>query len=702
MAEGYRLGIDVGGTFTDGILIEEATGHIRSVKVPSTPRDPSEGFLASLDAMLRQFGVDPDQVWLLVHGTTVATNAIIEGKTAPTALVVTRGFRDILEIAYQIRPKLYDVFVEKPPPLVQRDCCFEVTERIGPDGEVLCPLAEDEVRQVADGIAAKGIEAVAVCFLHSYVNSAHEQRAGEILAEVLPEAGVTLSSVISPEFREYPRASTAAVNACIRPIVSRYVDKIEAGLAQRGLGCGCYLMQSNGGIVSSEVSKAEPARITESGPAAGIIISTHIATQTGRDQALCIDIGGTTAKVGIVLDGQPRISRELEVGAAAFSRSTARRASGYPLRMPSIDLVEIGAGGGSIAWVDSGGILRVGPHSAGADPGPACYSDGGEAPTLTDANLILGRLNPDFFLGGEMKLERARAVAALETHCSKQLGTDVVQTAAGVVRVAVANMVNAIRFLSVEKGYDPRDFSLITTGGAGPLHANLLADELGIPTVIVPPRPGVASALGLVISDLKQELATTVLTLKGLDGTKVRKIFGDLAEQVTARLREQAAAGQELQLAPSADVRYAGQSYELNVQLEAQLWQQIDLGGIATVFHGEHRRAYGFANEGDPVEVVNLRMTGVAAMPAYRDRRVAAGAAEPPAEAARPSRAVCFDESGQLSDCRVYDRSRLLHGNVVSGPAIVEEVVATTVVLPGYEAAVDEYGNLVISRMATQ
>ena len=301
-----------------------------------------------------------------------------------------------------------------------------------------------------------------------------------------------------------------------------------------------------------------------------------------------------------------------------------------------------------------------------------------------------------------MKLERARAVAALETHCSKQLGTDVVQTAAGVVRVAVANMVNAIRFLSVEKGYDPRDFSLITTGGAGPLHANLLADELGIPTVIVPPRPGVASALGLVISDLKQELATTVLTLKGLDGTKVRKIFGDLAEQVTARLREQAAAGQELQLAPSADVRYAGQSYELNVQLEAQLWQQIDLGGIATVFHGEHRRAYGFANEGDPVEVVNLRMTGVAAMPAYRDRRVAAGAAEPPAEAARPSRAVCFDESGQLSDCRVYDRSRLLHGNVVSGPAIVEEVVATTVVLPGYEAAVDEYGNLVISRMATQ
>jgi len=698
MARGFRLGIDVGGTFTDGILIDEQSGDIRNVKVPSTPKDPSEGFLHSLDAMIEQFGIDPNDVWLLVHGTTVATNAIIEGKTAPTALVVTRGFRDILEIAYQIRPSLYDVFVEKPQPLAPRDCCFEVTERIGPDGQVITPMVEDELQEIAAQIRDKRVEAVAVCLLHSYVNDSHEKRAAEILAKALPDLSVTLSSVISPEFREYPRASTAVVNACIQPIMSRYVDKIEAGIDKRGIGCGCYLMQSNGGIVSSGVSKAEPARIIESGPAAGIIISTHVATQVGHTRALCIDIGGTTAKVGIVLDGQPGISRELEVGAAAFSRSTARRASGYPLRMPSIDLVEIGAGGGSIAWVDSGGILRVGPHSAGADPGPACYPDGGDKPSLTDANLILGRLNPDFFLGGKMKLSRDRAYDAMKQHCSQKLGTDEVETAAGVVRVAVANMVNAIRFLSVEKGYDPRDFCLITTGGAGPLHTNLLADELDIPTVIVPPNPGVASALGLVISDMKQEMATTVLTLKDLDSPKVRSILGELAEQVTARLRAQAASGQEISLMPSADVRYAGQSYELNVQLDGDVWQQIELEGVATAFHRDHLRAYGFANETEPVEIVNLRVTGLAAMPAYHDKQIPAGDDRPPEAAIRPNRDVYFDAYGKMTECQVFDRTALLHRNTVPGPAIIEEIVSTTVLLPGYVATVDQFGNLIITR----
>jgi len=697
MRKGHRIGIDVGGTFTDGILIDEATGEIRNAKVPSTPRDPSEGFLDNLDAIISQFQVDPQGVWLLVHGTTVATNSIIEGKTAPTALIATRGFRDILEIAYQIRPKLYDVFAEKPPPLVPRDLCFEVTERIGPEGEIIRPLDESEVPGIADRLREKGIETVAICLLHSYVNDSHERRVAELLAGELSELNVTLSSVISPEFREYPRASTAVVNACIRPIVSRYVDRIEDGLQDRDVDSGFYMMQSNGGIVSSEISKAEPARIIESGPAAGIIIASHIAARVGRKDALCLDIGGTTAKVGMILDGQPRLCRELEVGAAAFSRSTARRASGYPLRMPSIDLVEIGAGGGSIAWIDSGGILRVGPQSAGADPGPACYPEGGDQPTLTDANLILGRLNPDYFLGGKMKLSPSRSVHAMREHCCRKLETDEVETSAAVVRLAVSNMVNAIRFLSVEKGYDPRDFCLIITGGAGPLHANLLADELGIPSVIIPPSPGVASALGLLISDIKHEVSATVLTEKNLDGRRASELLSNLTDEATKRLQRQGVQDREITLIPSMDMRYAGQSYELNVQFDASSSGALDLEEIRGRFDWEHERTYGFDSPGEAVEFVTLRATGLGRMPAYEGRQAPLGDRDPVPAARKEQRKAYFEQLQGLTECEVYDRAELLQNNRIEGPAVVEEADSTTVLLPGYAAEVDQWGNLIIS-----
>lgn len=693
----YRIGIDVGGTFTDGVMIDESTGNVFYTKVLSTPKDPSIGFLNNLDSIIDQSEVSNEDIWLMVHGTTVATNSIIEGKIAKAALITTKGFKDILEIAYQIRPKLYDLFTEKPAPLIPRDLCYEVFERIGPDGEVIETLREDEIYNIIQQIKDNNIESVAVCFLHSYINDSHEQRIYNILKKELPDLAITLSSKISPEFREYPRASTSVINAVIRPIVSKYVDKIEEGLNKRNIKCGFYLMQSNGGVISSEDSKIEPARIIESGPAAGVIIASFILKLSEYKNAICLDIGGTTAKMGIIIDGQPKISRELEVGSAAFSRSTATRASGYPLRTPSIDLVEIGAGGGSLAWIDSGGILRVGPQSAGADPGPACYPEGGEKPTITDANLVLGRLNPDYFLGGKMKLRYSEAVNAIKNHCSDKLKISVTRTALGIINLAVSNMVNAIRFISVEKGYDPREFCLVATGGAGPLHANLIADELKIPNIIVPLNPGVASGLGLLISDIKHEVSKTVLTLKQLNDDEAGKIFKNLRDEANAKIEKQGVGKENVKIIYSADMRYSGQSYELNVQIDDNLINNIKIKNIKELFHKEHERTYGFINQNHKVEIVNLRVIVLGKLAEYKPKIIQGGGPKPDQSACKESRKVYFDTSEENNICEIYDRTKLLQNNIIYGPAIVEEIDSSTVILPEYMARVDKWGNLLIS-----
>jgi len=690
----YKLGIDVGGTFTDGVLIEENTGEVTNVKVPSTPHDPSEGFLNNLDRLIELSGLNPDEVWFLVHGTTVATNSIIEGNTAKTVFITTKGFKDILEIAFQIRPNLYDPYTEKPKPLIPRNLCFEVTERMGHEGEIIEPLIEEDVYEIIEKIKDMEVESVVVCLLHSYINDAHEKRIKELIEESCPGIPITLSSVICPEFREYTRASTSVINGAIVPIVSRYLEKIEKGLRERGFSVDCYLMQSSGGIVSSEIAKSEPCRIIESGPAAGVIIASYIAQQTGLDDTLCIDIGGTTAKVGMILNKQPKISSEFAVGAAAFSRSTAKRASGYPLRTPAIDLVEIGAGGGSIAWVDSGGILRVGPQSAGADPGPACYPNGGEKPTLTDANLILGRLNPDYFIGGEMKLDVQRSFAAIKQYCSDRLNYNEVETAAGIIDVAISNMVNAIRLISVEKGYDPRDFALVATGGAGPLHANLLADELDIPRIIIPPSPGLASALGLLVTDIKQELSSTVLNVKDIAWERIEEIIDDLSKRVKALLLKQGVKEDRIKLIPSADMRYKGQSYELEVPIESALKKD----DLSTLFHKEHERAYGFSAEEEKTEIVNLKVTGIGSVLKHKPHEIKTGAKTPPKAAEKEMRKVYFKRTNGAVDCKIYDRKQLLCNNIIEGPAVVEEVDSTTIILPDYKGEIDNFGNLILSK----
>ena len=694
MTHRYRLGIDVGGTFTDGLLIDENTGETRIAKVPSTPADPSVGFLAAVERILRQAGIGPADVGYLVHGTTVATNAIIEGTLAPTGFITTEGFRDMLEIQRQIRPSLYDLLFEKPRPLAPRYLCFGIPERLDAAGTVVTPLDERAVRVAAETLKAEGVEALAVCYLHSYINPGHERRTREILSEAFPEAVVSLSSEVAPVFREYFRASTTLINAGVRPIVERYLSSIETRLRRAGLRGQLLVMQSSGGVLTFEAARAKPVFMVESGPAAGVIVSAHLGEVLGFDNILSFDMGGTTAKTGLVEHGTPTVTKEYEVGTAARAERGAKGA-GYPIRTPVIDLVEIGAGGGSIAWVDSGGVLRVGPQSAGADPAPACYGKGGAQPTITDANLILGRLDPDHFLGGEVRLDEAAARRAVKEKCADPLGLDVVEVALGIVEIANSAMVSALRRISVQRGRDPRDFVLVAFGGAGPAHANRLAAELDIPSVLVPMSPGTTSAMGLLVTDIRHDYSTTLIQrTDALDMTLVDRSFRDLMERGRRALLSEGSRHASIAFERRVEMRYVGQSYELPVP-HGEGRQQDVLERMLADFHREHERAYGFAAPDEPVEFVTLRLTAIGTITKPRLRELPAGSGDASA-ARRAVRRVYFAEAGGFVDCPGYDRYRLPAGAVIEGPAIVEEMDSTTVVHPGYRADVDRYGNLII------
>ena len=698
----YRLGVDVGGTFTDATLRDEATGVLHVAKVPTTPRDPSVGFLAAAERILREHAVTPGELSHVVHATTIATNAIIEGKTAPTAFVTTEGFRDMLEIARQVRPSLYDLQFEKPRPLVPRHRCFGVPERLDARGEVLTPLDEDAVRAVAARLRDEDVAAVALCFLHAYVNPVHERRAAELLRELLPGVALSVSSEVAPEFREYSRASTTVVNACIQPVVARYLGEIEARLRERGVEAELLVMQSSGGVYTFAAARERPVFMVESGPAAGVIAATYLAGAIGAGDVISFDMGGTTAKAGMVLGGAPRVTKEYEVGATARSTLGGWR-GGYPIRTPVIDLVEIGAGGGSIAWIDSGGALRVGPRSAGADPGPACYGAGGVEPTVTDANLLLGRLNPAHFLGGEIALDVELARRAIGERCAAPLGLGEVEAAHAIVEIANAAMVNAIRLVTVQRGHDPRDFTLVTFGGAGPAHACRLAAETGARRVLVPPSPGTFSALGLLVTDLKHDHAATLIRrLDELDPALVETTFADLEARGRAALERDAVAPADMAFPRHADLRYVGQGYELTLPLESPLRvgegqvegvpraDQHALADLLARFHKEHDRAYGHSAPGEPVELVSLRSTALGRIAKPRLPELPASAQAAPTT----HRPVYFAESGGFVDCPIYLRRQLGGGALLEGPAVVEEPDATTVLQPGFRARVDKHGNI--------
>ena len=681
-----RLAIDIGGTFTDATLIDEETGGVSIAKVLTTPSDPSEGFMQAVERALAAGGVEAGQVGFVVHATTVATNAIIEGKIARSGFVTTEGFRDLLEIARQVRPSLYDTLFEKAKPLVPRDRAVTVRERLGPAGEVLTPLNEGSVRSAAAILRREEVESVAVCLLHAYVNPEHEQRVGAILAEELPGVPVSLSAEVAPEFREYLRASTTVINAVIRPVVERYLERIEGRLAEAGVKAKLLVMQSSGGVFSSEAARTRPVFMVESGPAAGVIASAYLGETLGRPDILSFDMGGTTAKVGLIQDGRPSVTKDYNVGGHASAGIGGLSLSGYPVRTPVVDLVEIGAGGGSIAWVDSGGLLRVGPRSAGADPGPVCYRNGGTEPTVTDANVVLGRLNPNYFLGGEIGLDVDGARRAIEERCARPLGLDVTEAANGIVEIANAAMVSALHLISVQRGYDPRDFVLVGFGGAGPVHANALMRDAEMSTLIIPRSPGIFSATGLLTTDLKRDAAVTIMRrLEALDPPEVETTFARLEKAGREELEREGIAPDAIEFERQIDLRYVGQSYELTISAGA---------GMLERFHQEHDRTYGFAAPTEPIEVVSLRLTSVGRITKPPPRPLeACGSAEP-----KERRSVYYAESVGYVDCPIYDRYSLAAGTLLAGPAIIEEFDSTTVVHPGYVVQVDGVGNLSIEK----
>jgi N-methylhydantoinase A len=694
----YRLGIDIGGTFTDAALVEENTGTVQIVKVPSTPGDPAIGFMAAVERALAYCGGDGSAIRLLVHATTVATNSLIEGKTARLGLITTRGFRDVLEIGRQIRSRLYDVHLTKPRPLVERRWSFEVRERLDARGNVLEPLDMAEVRQVAQQLKGSGVEAVVCCLLHSYINPAHERQVAAMVREEFPAAFLSVSAEVCPEFREYLRASTTAVNAAVMPLVSRYLEALEIRMQQRGVTAPFYVMQSSGGVMSVPAAKQRPVYMVESGPAAGVIAAGALAALHGYQQVISFDMGGTTAKVGLIQDGQPRLSTEFEVGGQAITPLGEGRGSGYPVRTPVIDLVEVGAGGGSEAWIDAGGALRVGPRSAGAAPGPVCYGQGGAVPTITDANLLLGRLNPAFFLGGEIALDIDASRRAILEHCAQPLGLEPVPAANGIIEIANAHMMGAMRLISIQRGYDPRDFILVAFGGAGPLHANALVRELDIPTILVPPSPGIASALGMLMTDIKHEfVATRRHLLSDLDPAALDALFSDFMAQGTTLLEHEGLAAAQRRMLRSLDLRYQGQSHELPVTVPAGPLTAQHLEAIANQFHAAHTRAYGYAAPDDPIELVNIRLTALGVSPKPRLQALPQGSGVITA-AVKGQRQVWFSETASFLLCPVVDRTRLRWQDMVIGPAVIEELDATTVLHPEYQATVDQHGNLLVRR----
>lgn len=695
----FRLGVDVGGTFTDAVLISEATGETQIAKVPSTPEDPSVGFLEAVDRILKVASLKPNDVSYLVHGTTVATNCLIEGKTPRAAFITTAGFRDMLEIGRQVRPSLYDVHFEKPRPLVPRNLCFEVPERLDAWGSVLVPLDEEHVREMAGELIKEGVSSVAVCCLHSYLNPVHEERVREILLEHNPQMTISLSSHVCPEFREYFRASTTIINACVRPVVARYLQGIENRLRDQGMDAELLTMQSSGGVLTFETAVEKPVYMVESGPAAGVIVSNFIAGGLDHKDVISFDMGGTTAKVGLILDGRPKVTKEYEVGARALAGAGQSRGSGYPVRTPVIDLVEIGAGGGSIAWVDSGGILRVGPQSAGANPGPICYGKGGEKPTITDANLVLGCLNPGFFLGGEMALDVNAAKEGIRQKCARPLEMDVIECANGVVEIANAEMTNALRIITVRRGYDPRDLVMVAFGGAGPLHANRLCAEMHIPLLIIPPSPGTASALGLLVTDLKHEFSQTrIMQENNQDIDEINRIFSSMENDGRGALIREGLADRDISFFRQIEMRYAGQSYELAIDCPGGRLTPKKLKTVSEQFHTEHDRAYGHGYPDEPIELVNFRLTAVGTIRKPQLREIPSKGDK--LEVARKgTRQVFFGGTGDFLETVIYDRSRLTAGHRFEGPAIVEELDSTSLVQPGFQVEVNRYGNLLISPM---
>jgi len=610
----WRIGIDIGGTFTDVAAVEEHSGRIGIAKVPTTPRDFGQGVIEGIRRGLMENAIDPADVVLLSHATTVVTNALLEHKGAKCGFIATRGFRDLLELRRSSRPDLYDLFQDGPSILVPRRYRWEITERIDAQGDVVTALATEEIPALIAAIRTAGLRTVAVSLLFSFLNDSHERAVGAALRAALPDVGVFLSSEVLPEIREFERASTTAVCAYVGPLLAGYLDRLSRATSRLGLPA-LHVMGSSGGVFDIAEALRMPAAAVESGPAAGVIAAALAGRQLDRPNLISFDMGGTTAKASVIVGHEVAVTAEYEVGGNANTKRWMH-GTGHPIRVPVIDLAEVSAGGGSIAWVDPGGALKVGPASAGADPGPAAYGAGGSRPTVTDADIVLGWLDRGALLGGGLPIDLAAAERAIEADVARPFGLSVRDAAARIVEVVNSNMAQALRIVSVERGHDPREFSLIAFGGAGPVHAAALAEELAIPEVIIPPASGAFSALGLVATDLKRDYARTLYAdLSQVDPERVADSFAAMEAAGAAMLQAASVPAERQALPRSADVRYRRQAYELTLPVEDGPVTRTTLERLASAFHEKHEQTYGHANRQEPVQLVNLRLTALGKLP---------------------------------------------------------------------------------------
>ena len=680
----YRLTVDTGGTFSDFVYVNDETREVTIAKFPSTPDDPSRAILAGVEELISR-GVAPADIHYFCHGTTVGTNALLEGKGVRTGLLVTKGFRGIYEVAEQSRPHgpaIFDIMYDRPPMLVPPSRTGEAAERVSFEGEVLLPLDEEALRQTVRELRDEDVKSIAVCLLFSFLAPQHEQRAREIIEEEIPGCSVSLSSEIVPQIREYYRLSTTVINAYLQPILARYIANLDGRLKAAGVVTPQkYIMQSNGGMSTFEATSKKAVATVLSGPAGGITASVHACRTTGVQNLITFDMGGTSCDVALIKDGEPSISNRGKV-------------EGRDVALPMIDINTVSAGGGTLAHVDRFGELVVGPESAGAVPGPACYMRGGNQPTITDCNLVLGYLSPDNFLGGKMRLDAQASRDAIENAVAKPLGMSVEDAAEGIVRIINVKMQEAIKAISTMRGHDLRDFMLLAFGGAGPLHAGRIAADLGMAGIVVPLYPGVYSAMGLVMSDVKHDYIRSRLTaLSKVSEAEVNAVFAELEGRAHKELAEEHFEPGQTQIEYALDMRYAGQGYELTLSCKAPL-APGDLATLRANFDEEHRKMFGHTAPEEPVEIVSYRLRGVGRVPPVEIPKFKP-TGTPLSAALREMRRARFD--GKTVECPVYQRERLDVGATFTGPAIVDQLDCTTVVPPGQTVRIDEYRNMIIS-----
>ena len=687
----WRIGVDIGGTFTDVALVDDASGQIGVAKVPTTPGDLTEGVVRALEMAMGRYAVAAPEVNLLSHATTVVTNAILGESGARAALITTRGFRDVLELRRSARADLYDLFQDAPATLIPRRRRFEVTERVGADGAIVTPLAENEIDALVAALAAAQVDAVAVSLLFSFLNPQHERRLAARLRAALPGVPIYLSSDVLPEIKEFERTSTTAVCAYVGPILASYLERLEQATHSRALP-PLHLMGSSGGILEAAEAIAMPAMAVESGPAAGVVAAALVARQTGRLDLLSFDMGGTTAKASLIRGGQYETTPDYEVGGGS-SMTRWMNGTGHPIRVPVIDLAEVSAGGGSIAWVDRGGALRVGPRSAGAEPGPVCYGRGGSEPTVTDCNLILGYLDQRSLLDGDLAIDHAAAVAAVRKRLAEPLGVDQRTAAAAVIDVVNHAMAEVLKIVSTRRGHDPRDFVLAAFGGAGPLHAAALADELAIAEVICPPIPGAFSALGLIGTDLRRDYVQTLHSTA--DAAALQAAFEALEQRGAAMLDRASVPPEQRRFERTVDARYSRQSFELVVPVPPRPVDDAALAEIAAAFHDRHRYTYGHDNRGEPVQIVSVRLAAIGATPPLLIRDQVAAART---DAAKSKRQVWFRETGTV-EAAIYDRRRMSADFAAPGPVVIESLESTILVPPGWQAKMNDDGFVLLTRL---